>query len=106
MQSQEILVTILLMGLSTLACRLFPFVFLGAVRPSKNWAIWMRYVPMAVLGAAVAPQLLFVGDKFSMASLPLLAAVPVVIVGTLSNNLLASVVVGISTLAVLRQYLN
>jgi branched-subunit amino acid transport protein len=101
----KVLVVILGMGVVTVACRMLPFAVLGKIPLSPGAQAWMRYVPIAILSAVVAPQLFLTstpGITETSVNLPLLAALPTALVGIFTRNLLMSVFIGVSSMALLR----
>lgn len=77
----------------------------GASRiPWPSWSQrWLSFVTPAVLGALLGPLLLLPGNQWIplLHNLTLLAAVPTVVVGWFSRNLLLTVAVGVGCFAVL-----
>lgn len=106
MENTEIFLTVMGMGIATMACRMIPFAVLGNLHMRPVWVAWMRYLPIAILSAVVLPQILMpTGEaRWGLISLPLLAAIPTVVVGLWSKNLLVAVVFGVGTLALLRTF--
>lgn len=104
MQSSQVLIAILGMGLITLACRFLPFGVMGRIQLSSAVVAWMRYLPVAVLSAVVIPQILLAqGDVcFGPVSRPLVASLFTVGVAALTRNLLAGVTIGVACIALLR----
>lgn len=102
MDRLQILATVVGMGLVTLACRVIPFVVLKNLSLPPRCVAWMRYLPIAILGGVVAPQLLFIEQRLSFNNLSLIAAGPTVLAGLLTRNVLVAVVVGVASLALLR----
>jgi branched-subunit amino acid transport protein len=103
----KVLVVIIGMGIVTLTCRMLPFAVLGKLPLSRSTAAWMRYVPIAILASVVAPQLFLTstaGITESSLNLPLIAALPTALVGIFTRNLLASVLIGVSSMALLRTF--
>ncbi len=101
----KVLVVILGMGVVTIACRMLPFMILGKIPLSPAAAAWMRYVPIAILSSVVTPQLFLTstpGITESTLNLPLIAALPTALVGIFTRNLLMSVFIGVSSMALLR----
>ncbi|MFG0216431.1 AzlD domain-containing protein [Brevibacillus porteri] len=70
-----------------------------------EWATrWLSYVPISVMAALVAQEIFKHGDKisFSMNNVELLAAIPTFFIAIKTRSLLATVLVGIIVVMVLR----
>lgn len=70
-----------------------------------KWLIhWLKNVPVAVMAALLAQELLLSNDQFSLTEngLKLLAAIPAFIIAILTKSLLGTVIIGIAFMAVLR----
>ena len=97
MQSETLtLITILVMALVTYATRAGGFWLMGLVTPSPRIEAWLRQIPGAVLVAIVAPTVL----ASSLAET--LAAVATVLVAIRTKNVLIAMLVGVTTIALLR----
>lgn len=88
----------------TVLPRVLPITILSKIRLNKNVEEFLTYIPLSILAALIAVELLTVDNKFSIQgnSLELLAAIPTVLVALRKNNLLLTVVVGIVSVAILR----
>ncbi len=104
MDAHKVWLTVLGMAVVTYLCRLLPFVFLGGVTFRPGVAAWMRYVPVAILSSFVVPQLFVPAESVVGLGLnfALIAAVPTVLAGIFTRNLLFAVLVGVSSMALLR----
>jgi len=91
---------IALLALGTFAIR---FSFLGLIgkRPLPNWALrYLRYTPVAVLPALMAPLVLWPGATDGQPDPARLAAASMTVaVGYLTKNVLAAMAAGAGTLA-------
>ena len=97
MQSETLtLITILGMALVTYATRAGGFWLMGLVTPSPRIEAWLRQIPGAVLVAIIAPTVL----ASSLAET--LAALATVLVAIRTKNVLIAMVVGVSTVWLLR----
>ncbi len=104
MHQETILLTILGMGVVTYLPRLLPTLLLAS-RELPGWAIaWLRYVPVAVLAAMLAPSLVVRQGHldFSHSNLFWWAALPTFLVAWKTRNLFASVIVGMAGVAIAR----
>lgn len=84
------------MALVTYATRAGGFWLMGLVTPSPRTEAWLKQIPGAVLVAIIAPTVL----ASSLAET--LAAVATVIVAIRSKNVLIAMLVGVTTVALLR----
>lgn len=93
----------MLLGASivTLLPRVLPLLVLSRIR-LPDWAIrWLRHIPIAVLSALLAQELLVSDGSFSPSTAELIAALPVFAVAYFTRSLLAMVAVGMAAMAVL-----
>ncbi len=104
MQTSSIVLTAAGMGLVTAALRFLPFVIKPKVSTRPLWTIWVRYLPVAVLSAVVVPAVLAAQEEiiWGPISLPFLASLPTLLIGLLTRSLIASVTIGVTTIALLR----
>ena len=97
MQSETLtFITILGMALVTYATRAGGFWFMGLVTPSPRIEAWLKQIPGAVLVAIIAPTVL----ASSLAET--LAAAATVLVAIRTKNVLIAMLVGVTTVALLR----
>jgi branched-subunit amino acid transport protein len=104
MEQETIFLTILAMGIVTYLPRLLPTLLLAS-RELPRWLIaWLRYVPVAVLAAMLAPALVVRAGRldFSSSNLFWWAALPTFLVAWKTRNLFASVIVGMVGVAMAR----
>lgn len=102
-----ILLIILGSAIVTFIPRVLPLVFLSRIQIPK-WGInWLKHVPVAVMAALLAQELLISENKFSITAhlLVLLAAIPTFLVAILTRSLLGTVLVGVASLMILRFFL-
>jgi len=90
------ILTILGMALVTYATRAGGFWLMGLVTPSPRIEAWLKQIPGAVLVAIIAPTVL----ASSVAET--LAAVATVLVAIRTKNVLIAMLVGVTTIALLR----
>jgi branched chain amino acid efflux pump len=88
--------TILGMALVTYATRAGGFWLMGLATPSPRIEAWLKQIPGAVLAALIAPTIL----ASSIAET--LAAVATVLVAIRTKNVLIAMLVGVTTVALLR----
>lgn len=97
---------LLLAGMAavTQVSRLMPVLVLGKKKLPMQFAQFVRFVPSAVLAAAIAPAILLHQGQLNVhvSNSFLLAAIPTLLVGYFSKNLLVSVAVGMIAVTLLR----
>ena len=88
----------------TLLPRVLPITILSKIKLNKKVEEFLTYIPISILAALIAVELLTIDNKFSIQGnfLELLAAIPTLVVAIKKNNLLLTVVVGIVSIAILR----
>lgn len=98
------LALILGMALVTYLPRMLPVVVLSRFRLPPLLLRWLAYVPVAVLSALLAGELLMQGGRPALppAHPHLLAAVPAAAVAVLTRSLLGTVLAGVAAMALLR----
>lgn len=97
MQSETLtLITIVGMALVTYATRAGGFWLMGLFTPSLRIEAWLKQIPGAVLVSIIAPTVL----ASSVAET--LAAVATVLVAIRTKNVLIAMLVGVTTVALLR----
>ncbi|MBY0370098.1 AzlD domain-containing protein [bacterium] len=96
----------LLMGLSNALTRLLPVRLLSGRELSPLVKTWLKYVPVPVLCAMLAGDLLVKDGQLQLAAsnLYLWAAIPSFLVAYKTRSLFATVVVGVVSLAALRAF--
>ncbi|HYF95904.1 MAG TPA: AzlD domain-containing protein [Symbiobacteriaceae bacterium] len=92
------------MALVTYLPRMAPLVVLSRLKLPPLLLRWLSFVPVAVLSALLAKELLVNGDHFEVSwSHPhLIAAVPAFVVAARTRSLMGTVLAGIATMALLR----
>jgi branched-subunit amino acid transport protein len=99
-----ILLIIVGSAIVTFIPRVLPLMVLSRMQ-LPEWAIrWLKHVPVAVMAALLAQELLLSNGKFSLFAnnLKLLAALPVFAVAIITRSLLGTVLVGLISMMVLR----
>lgn len=88
----------------TVLPRVLPITVLSKVKLNKTIEDFLTYIPISILAALIAAELLTTNNKISIMgnSLELLAAIPTVLVAVKKNELLLTVIVGVIAIAVLR----
>jgi len=88
----------------TLIPRVLPLMILSKLRIPELAVRWLDHVPIAVMGALLASELLLSDGRVDPGShlLELAAAVPAFLTAFLTKSLFATVVVGILSLVALR----
>jgi branched-subunit amino acid transport protein len=93
----EILILVLACAAVTAVPRVVPLVLLSRIALPEWLLAWLAYVPVAVLAALLAIEVLVVDGKpaLSAANPALLAIVPALAVAGFTRSLIATVVAGI-----------
>jgi branched-subunit amino acid transport protein len=97
--------TIILGGcLVTIIPRVIPITLLSKVTLNETLADFLTYLPISILSALIAAELLIVDNHiaFFENSIKLFATLPTLFIAIKKDNLLLTVLTGIITLAVLR----
>ncbi|MFD1431550.1 AzlD domain-containing protein [Lacticaseibacillus yichunensis] len=104
MTDGKLLVTILLCGLATWLLRVTPFVLVKAARLPKWLLSFLSFVPVAILAAIFAEELLVYhpGAWPTLNVENTLAALPAIVAAIISKSLLVTVVVGVAAMAAVR----
>lgn len=99
----EILALIVACAAVTVVPRVLPFVLLAKIELPRWLLAWLAYVPVAVLAALLAIEVLMVHGKpaMSAANPALLAILPALAVAGLTRSLIATVLAGVSAYALL-----
>ncbi|TCS96595.1 AzlD domain-containing protein [Hazenella coriacea] len=104
----EIRLDILLMifggAMVTFVPRVFPLVVLSKIH-LPNWIIsWLKHIPVAIMAALLAQELLIPNQEFTYFSgnLRLVAAIPTILIAVFTRSLLATVMVGVVSMMLLR----
>lgn len=103
--SQELLwITIIIVGLLTLGIRLSFIVFMGKMRVSSMVQQALRFVPIAVLSALIAPALFFPGGSLnvSLSNIRLIAGILAILVAWRTKNVLLTIFSGMACLLILQ----
>lgn len=92
------------MALVTYLPRMLPLVVLSRFRLPPLVLRWLSFVPVSVLAALLAKELLISKEGLALppAHPQLLAAIPAVLVGALTRSLMGTVLAGIAAMALLR----
>lgn len=95
------------MTIVTYLPRVLPLAVLSRINVSKGLLEWLSYVPVAVLAALLAPELLLKdGQLFlSPGNTYLLAAIPSFIAGMYSKSIFLTVVTGMATVVLLNHFM-
>lgn len=98
--------TILIVGLLTLAIRLSFIVFMGKTRISPIVQQALRFVPVAVLSALIAPALFFPSGSLdiSFSNIRLIAGSLAILVAWRTKNVLLTIVIGMACLLILQAF--
>lgn len=93
----EIVALILACAAVTMVPRVLPLVFLSRVALPRWMLDWLAYVPIAVLAALLAIEVLLVDGKpaVSASNPSLLAIIPALAVAAFSRSLIGTVIAGV-----------
>ena len=99
----EILALILACAAVTAVPRVLPLVLLSKIELPRWLLAWLAYVPVAVLAALLAIEVLMVDGKpaLSTANHSLLAILPALAVAGLTRSLISTVLLGVAAFALL-----
>lgn len=88
----------------TVLPRVLPITVLSKVKLNKKVEEFLTYIPISILAALIAVELLTANDKIAIEgnSLELIAAIPTILIAIKKNSLLLTVIVGIVSIAALR----
>jgi branched-subunit amino acid transport protein len=103
----EIFLIIAGAALVTFIPRVLPLMLLSRIQIPEWGMRWLNYVPIAVMAALVAQELLISDGSLSLSSnrAELLAALPTFLVAVKTRSLLGTVITGILSLMVMRYFL-
>ncbi len=102
--SSYVLLVILGSAIVTFIPRVLPLALLSRIE-IPEWGIsWLKHVPIAVMAALLAQELLISNNQFSISDhiLELVAAIPTFIIAIFTRSLLGTVLVGVVSLMILR----
>ena len=102
--SWTILIIIIGCAFVTFVPRVLPLMILSQLE-LPTWLIrWLKNVPVAVMAALLAQELLLSNNQFSIMDngLKILAAIPAFIIAILTKSLLGTVMAGVITMMILR----
>ena len=99
-------VTIIIVGLLTLGIRLSFMVFMGKTRISPRTQQALRFVPVAVLSALIAPALFFPSGSLdvSLSNNRLIAGILAILVAWRTKNVLLTIFTGMACLLILQMF--
>lgn len=101
--SLYVLLIIIGSGIVTLLPRVLPLIFLNNIKLKEDVVNWLNYIPVAVLAALLAQELLLSNGQISILNNEkLLAALPTFLVAILTKSLLGTVVVGVVSMLVIK----
>ena len=97
-------VTIIIVGLLTLGLRLSFIVFMGKMQVSLIVQRGLRFVPIAVLSALIAPALFLKGSSLdvSLSNIRLLTGILAIVVAWRTKNVLLTILSGMACLLILQ----
>lgn len=99
--------TIIIVGLLTLGIRLSFLVFMGKAQISPMLQRALRFVPVAVLSALIAPALFLPRSSLDLSpgNIRLIAGLLAILVAWRTKNVLLTIVVGMACLLTLQAFL-
>ena len=104
---QKIILIIIGMSLVTYIPRMLPLVVLSKFDLPPLFLQWLKYIPVAVLSALLAPGVLVVNGHLSLGlnNKYFLASIPCFIIGFWTKNLFITVLVGIVSMFIAKQFI-
>lgn len=102
--NRYVLLIIIGSAIVTFIPRVLPLALLSKMK-LPEWGInWLKHVPIAVMAALLAQELLLKNNQVSIGhhALELIAAIPTLFIAILTRSLLGTVLVGVFSLMVLR----
>jgi branched-subunit amino acid transport protein len=102
--SWAILIIIIGCAFVTFVPRVLPLMILSQMELPKWLIRWLKNVPVAVMAALLAQELLLSDNQFSIVDngLKILAAIPAFIIAILTKSLLGTVMAGVIFMMILR----
>lgn len=97
-----ILLIILGTALVTFIPRVLPLMVLSRFELPEWAARWLSFIPISVMAALVGQELFMQEGRISLWNVEILAAIPTFIIAVKTRSLLATVLVGIISLMLLR----
>ena len=99
----QLLILILVMALVTYLPRIIPLLILTRIHLPAPVLEWLKYLPVAILSALLAPALLMPANTWdlSLSNSFLLAALPTFLVARLSRSLMLTVFAGMFFLMIM-----
>ncbi|SHE52001.1 AzlD domain-containing protein [Desulforamulus putei] len=103
----KVLTVIIGMMIVTYIPRMLPLAILSRINISKGLLNWLSYVPVAVLSALLAPEILMKDGQLqiNLSNTYLLAAIPCFIAGFYSKSIFLTVVTGMVTVVLLDKFI-
>ena len=101
-------ITIIIVGLLTLGTRLSFIVFMGKMQVSSMVQQALRFVPIAVLSALIAPALFFSRGSLdvSFRNIRLIAGILAILVAWRTKNVLLTIFIGMACLLILQVFVS
>nr|HET6905257.1 AzlD domain-containing protein [Ktedonobacteraceae bacterium] len=98
--------SIIIIGLLTLGIRLSFMLFMGKMRIVPMVQQALRFVPVAVLSALIAPALFLPGDvlNLSLGNIRLIAGIVAILVAWRTKNVLLTILIGMACLLILQAF--
>lgn len=98
--------SIIIIGLLTLGIRLSFMLFMGKTRIVPMVQQALRFVPVAVLSALIAPALFLPGDvlNLSLGNIRLIAGIVAILVAWRTKNVLLTILIGMACLLILQAF--
>jgi branched-subunit amino acid transport protein len=99
--------TIIIIGLLTLGIRLSFIMFMGKMQVPAIALRALRFVPVAVLSALIAPELFFSHNTLdlSISNVRLIAGIIAILVAWRTKNVLLTIFIGMACLLVLQVFM-
>ena len=107
MEESVIFIAIILMSLVTMGPRAIPMWWLAGKNLPKPVLDWLKFVPVSVMAAMVAPEIFLQKGNLSLGGSNLFfwMAIPTFLVAILTRTLFIPLIVGMGGLAMVRLFL-
>ena len=90
----------------TILPRVIPIMFVSKINLNDKITKFLQFIPIAILSALVVSEIFITNNKLYINTYEMIAVIPTVLVAIIKDNLLPTVIVGITSLAILRVIFN
>ncbi len=94
------------MGLINYILRMVPLTFLSKLPISDTMKRWLDFIPVAVLGALLAPDLFLTNGKvnLTLSNYSLVASIPCFFIAIKTKSLIWTLIAGMAAMALLNNF--